>query len=339
MNKVRWTIISLLVIFSLTIIAILNRESTPDTNITLKVEDQQGKVKVTVQNSKNQIDQADFYLNGKVYYRAFPTQAATNSASLKQGVVTFVFDDGWLDVFDNAYPLLKKYHYPASVAVISRYADKRQALTKRQLQVLVDDGWSLSSHSFSDDPITELPQDMWEKALVESKLYLWQNLWGATTLVYPSGETNETISELAKKHYIASRIYDNGLNSLPIDRYQILVRSLDVESDLDDIKMWIKETESQRQWLVFALHHVSDKDLGFYTITPELLEETLKTLAQSNVQVLDFDRAIQAASPEVAGIKENLATWEFDKNLLKSGEYNIQVVINGKYSNKAIMRI
>ncbi|MBI2022171.1 polysaccharide deacetylase family protein [Candidatus Daviesbacteria bacterium] len=338
MNKVGWTIISLLVIFSLIIIAILNREPTPDPNITLKVEDQQGKIKVSV-SAPFQFDQVTFYLNGKIYYRAYSSQIASDSATLKRGVVTFIFDDGWVDVFDNAHPLLNKYHYPASVATISRYVDKRGAMTKRQLQKLVNKGWSLSSHSFSDDPITDLPQNMWEAALIESKLYLWQNLWGATTLVYPSGKTNDTISELAKKHYLASRIYDNGLNILPVDRYQILVRSLDVESDLDDIRMWIKEAELQKGWLVFALHHVSDKDLGFYTITPELLEETLKILTQSNVQVLDFDQAVQAISPEVAGIKENLATWEFDKNLLKSGEYNIQVVINGKYSNKTIMRI
>jgi peptidoglycan/xylan/chitin deacetylase (PgdA/CDA1 family) len=61
--------------------------------------------------------------------------------------VVITFDDGDLDVIENAYPILKELGFVATMYVVSNYMDQPNFLSSSQLRELAEAGWEIGSHS------------------------------------------------------------------------------------------------------------------------------------------------------------------------------------------------
>ncbi len=76
------------------------------------------------------------------------------------GMVSFTFDDGLSSVYDEAFPLLKKYRYPATIGIVlnrmtSGNKDYMDADTIRELE---ENGWEVASHGLTHKRPTEIPK-------------------------------------------------------------------------------------------------------------------------------------------------------------------------------------
>ena len=78
----------------------------------------------------NQLYQAK-YLKGPLPNKAF--------------VITF--DDGYVDNYTTAFPILKKYGFVAAVFMVSSYTNGEGFMSWSQLQELIANGWEIESHS------------------------------------------------------------------------------------------------------------------------------------------------------------------------------------------------
>ena len=66
------------------------------------------------------------------------------------------FDDGRMEVYTVAYPILRKYYIKGIVALVLTWIGKDGYMSVREIQKLINDGWKLASHSMRHDDLTQL---------------------------------------------------------------------------------------------------------------------------------------------------------------------------------------
>ena len=310
--------------------------SQADSEIELSVEKNGSRVEFSVVDKRGDISSVEVFKNDRLFYRFYQRQ----ETKPENGIVTFVFDDGWLDIYTKAYPIFAKHNYPASVAVISNYVDKPGALSSRHLHKLVGVGWDLLTHSTDDRALTELNQADQRKALTVSQAFMWQNYWASEIFVYPFGAYDQGIIDTTERFYLAARGYNNGLNTIPIDPFDIQILSLENNTTLGELTNRIYEAKINKSALVIVGHHTGRSSEGLFAIEPELLSQTLDYISTQNIPVVTLGQLIhQYATTNDKHIDANTLYWEFDDYLLKDGSHDFYVVVDGRRSNTDTIEI
>ncbi len=110
--------------------------------------------------------------------------------------VVLTFDDGYEDNYVNAFPVLKKYGFKASVFVITTTVDKNEkCLNSSQLKEMQNNGIDIESHTADHLELDKPPYNRQFAQLNKSKLYLESILNKKIYyLAYPVGKwNNDTI--------------------------------------------------------------------------------------------------------------------------------------------------
>lgn len=90
---------------------------------------------------------------------------------ISKNTIVITFDDGHLDNYTNAYPLLKKYNMPATMFIIVDAIGKPGFVTKEQLREMDESGLiTIASHSLNGEHLPSLrdKQALW-KEVYDSK--------------------------------------------------------------------------------------------------------------------------------------------------------------------------
>ncbi len=124
-----------------------------------------------------------------------------NGTTLPPNPIILSFDDGWSDQFVYAFPILKKYHYPATFFVFTNAIGHKGFLTWNELHQLLAAGMTIGDHTRSHPYLTDItnPAVLWNE-INGSKQVLQKNL-GVTIneFAYPFGAYNPTIRAMVKK--------------------------------------------------------------------------------------------------------------------------------------------
>lgn len=122
--------------------------------------------------------------------------------TLPEKPVIITFDDGYLDNYNHAYPILEKYHLKATIFLISDYVNTYpNYLTWANVAEMQESGLiDFESHTLSHEELTKAPSlDEVEHQLAGSKKALEWNLGKQVTFIaYPCGEYDEDIENLTK---------------------------------------------------------------------------------------------------------------------------------------------
>jgi len=181
---------------------------------------------------------------------------------LKRGVITFVFDDGYEKVYQNAVPLLRQHHMPA-VFAIPIDGDKLTKAEQRAIRPwpdwlpLAKEGFEIASHSVSHPNLTTLQPTELDRELAESSRKL-----SATTIVYPGGAVNDEVADIASQYYTAGRTVHYGIETLP-PREPMRLRSYNFSRNnwsllkANLLVIWAFITNS---WLIETFHMIDEDD-------------------------------------------------------------------------------
>lgn len=116
-------------------------ETTAQTFLVLNYHDivenpADGKLDDRFAITKNNLDQHFGWLQ-KNNYHVVDIQtlldAKIGKKTLPDKAVILTFDDGYQSFYTLALPLLKKYHYPATIAIVGNWLDKQSALDAKSL--------------------------------------------------------------------------------------------------------------------------------------------------------------------------------------------------------------
>ncbi len=115
-------------------------------------------------------------------------------------LVVLTFDDGELNNFTEAFPLLKKFGFVAYFFVTPNRVGKPGYMDWPELRILAQSGMIIGSHSLSHRIMTTLTPEIIKEELVVSKEILEQQLdIPVTDFSVPRGFYNKLILEIAQR--------------------------------------------------------------------------------------------------------------------------------------------
>jgi len=157
--------------------------------------------------------------------------------------VAITFDDGFANLFDNAFPILNRYRFPSTVFLISDYIGKTNTyhppqddlyeplLDQSQVLEMQRNGVRFGSHTRRHARLTECsPSELLHEvqgSKAELEALLQQPV---TSFCYPYGAYDEPAREMVEKSgYEVACSTRKGRNDVGVD--PLLIRRLNIRAD------------------------------------------------------------------------------------------------------------
>lgn len=160
-------------------------------------------------------------------------RAVGNPADLPARPVVFTFDDGYLDCFTAARPLLDTQGWRGTVFCCPGLIDPDQPrvhepwgaplMSRAQLKTLAEDGWDLGGHTWSHPRLPDLSADAQREEIRRGKEAL-EAITGTpvTTFAYPEGRFDATTALLVEEAAFTCAVTTaKGNRHRPGDRYAL----------------------------------------------------------------------------------------------------------------------
>jgi peptidoglycan/xylan/chitin deacetylase (PgdA/CDA1 family) len=123
-------------------------------------------------------------------------EALIHGADLPERPVVITFDDGDLDVYENAFPIMRELGMVGTFFIVSNRLKGEEMVNAEQLGEMVASGWEIGSHSQSHADLTA-DHNVLRDEILQSRLDLQDALSvTVTTFAYPFGQMD---SKVAKK--------------------------------------------------------------------------------------------------------------------------------------------
>lgn len=167
------------------------------------------------------------YLKENDYTPIFVSEIDYAYAFSKPIIITF--DDAYIDVYNNAFPILQTYNFKANIFVITGSIGNNLYMNEEMIKDVDKSNLiEIGSHTISHYKLAEKDEQTIEKELKESKEALEKILnKEINTIAYPSGSFNSTVIKIAQKYYsyglstLIGKEQSNNINYFKIKRYYV----------------------------------------------------------------------------------------------------------------------
>lgn len=170
-------------------------------------------------------------------------QAIRQKKPLPARSVVITFDDGYEDNYTHAFPILKKYRFPATIFVSSDLMDGPGYLTTQQMKEMLAHGMDIGSHTRTHVYLPDLTEEKQAAEIRGSKERL-EEILGVPVkyFAYPSGGFTEPIKHLVREAgYYGACTTNRGYDRLNRDVFELKrVRFSDKDNRRD--YLWMKMT-------------------------------------------------------------------------------------------------
>jgi len=126
-------------------------------------------------------------------------QAITQGRELPPRPFLITIDDGNLDNYTNAFPIMQKYGFTGVLYLVGNYIGAQDYMNVEQILEMYNAGWDVGSHSMNHLDLTKLDSDALHSEIIGSREFLEQKLGiPIPTFAYPFGFKNETALDYVK---------------------------------------------------------------------------------------------------------------------------------------------
>jgi len=132
-------------------------------------------------------------------------EAIMKGASLPPRPVVVSFDDGWMSVYENAFPIMQAQGFTGVMYLVGDYIGTPGYMDTGQIQAMTDDGWEIGSHSMTHPHLPLVPDQIYYEA-GQSKEFLASEFGvSVETFAYPFGEIDSfVVDKVAGYGYLAA---------------------------------------------------------------------------------------------------------------------------------------
>ena len=155
--------------------------------------------------------------------------------SLPVNAVVVAFDDGYRNVYREAFPILAEFGFQATVFLITGYGGKTNdwpgdwaspkgetLLSWSEVKELHKHGFEFGSHTSTHPDLTKLPLAQAEIEIKQSQAAIQDRLGSRVTLfAYPYGSYNPEIKNLVQEHFRAACTTRLGKVDLTSDPFSL----------------------------------------------------------------------------------------------------------------------
>ncbi len=163
-------------------------------------------------------------------------RALRNEIKLPPRPVIITFDDGYVNNYENAVPVLQQYNLKATIFIVADLIGKKVAwqqsievitdplMSWEQIREIQRGGITIGSHTCTHPKLSQIPAEQARQELVESKSKLEEGL-GITvdSFCYPYGRfyNQEVVNLVQEAGYTAACITEKGSLHRPGDVYTL----------------------------------------------------------------------------------------------------------------------
>jgi len=125
--------------------------------------------------------------------------AITQGTELPPRPIIITFDDGNLDNYTVAFPIMKKYGFTGVLYIPYNYIGVDNHMTVDQIKEMAAAGWEIGSHSMSHPNLIGMPGDRLRAEIVDSRTRM-EELLGVPilTFAYPFGDVGSSAVDYVK---------------------------------------------------------------------------------------------------------------------------------------------
>jgi peptidoglycan/xylan/chitin deacetylase (PgdA/CDA1 family) len=203
----------------------------------------------------SKIKRLGFYIGGKEIEVEFSLLKIEEA--LSSSIVTFTFDDGYIDHYEAAQ-VMGKYDLPGTAYIMPREINLENYLTTAHvLEMKNSFGWDISSHHKT--PIVDFSHSELDNEFNYTLGYLnaLNSFDEALHFAYPLGKQNrKTTLPLIKRTFRTARLAGGGAETLPPADWHML-RTFNVMPHIsaEELMKRVIEAEAQGEWLILMFHH------------------------------------------------------------------------------------
>lgn len=230
-----------------------------------------------------------------IWAEPFPTNACSVSNVdtnitfqwKKTGLITFWFDDGWLNQYSTAYPILRQKNFNAAVSIITSSVDTELYMSWAQIKKLQYNGWEITSHSVNHIcEKNQLDQEKVDKELKDSKSKLESEGLAIENFTTPCGANVDYYEGKAKDLYLSLRTSYPDLNSLPVTNpYGLKIYAITPKVSISEVNSWIERAKKENKWLILVFHQVDDTNQE-YGVSPSVFLQIVNVVEKSGLPVV-----------------------------------------------------
>jgi len=211
-------------------------------------------------------------------------------------LIVIMFDDGFENVYQNAFSIMKKYSFPGVNAVCSENLGKPGIQSWEQV-VEMDSlfGWETASHMPYHESLLGLTEEHLREALeIEVINYKIHHLT-VETFAAPNGMIREEQCEIIFEYFPNLRVIKDFKNFKPINNrllgYFTVFRDYTVDDVIQRVLMGINDGESL---IILGFHDVCENSNNSdITCTPELFESIIEFLFENELKVVALSDALK----------------------------------------------
>ncbi|MBN1037403.1 polysaccharide deacetylase family protein [Clostridium botulinum] len=168
-----------------------------------------------------------------------------NNTPIPEKSIVITFDDGYMDNYTNAFPILKDLDMKATIFCITFELDGKYYLSESAIKKMSDYGIDIQSHTAGHPDLTKMTYDEQLKEFLESKEILEAiTEKPVTSIAYPYGNYNDNSVKAAKDAgFKLGFTTDLGLSDR--DDNPLLLNRIYISSsyDMDTFKQLLENTK------------------------------------------------------------------------------------------------
>ncbi len=186
----------------------------------------------------------------------------------RNGIV-ITFDDGEENLYEYAFPVLKKYRCPAIVFLICDYIGRKnywdisvtgkrnQHLNWKQIIEMKEAGIDFGSHTMSHHNLTKLNDRELEYEIFESKKILEKQLGSVDSISYPFNRVDDRVRNVVGKAGYRFGFGGEGRDDLSIKKEAVYIT---------DNGFTLRVKISEKPALLYGYERMQQKIINFFTI-------------------------------------------------------------------------
>lgn len=217
-----------------------------------------------------------------------------------RGYVSIHFDDGVLDAYQNAFPILDSAGFKADTFITTERLSSHFPGYVKSDDVLIMQaaGHLIGAHTRTHPPLTTLPPAEAAAEISGSREDLLH--LGASPIdyfAYPYGDYNEAVKTLVKNAgFIAARSSDGGYNQKNTDRYALRRQPMINTTTFAQAKSYIDTALRDKTWVILLFHEVNNSGRP-YSVTPVLFQQIVDYLVAQKITPITMAQGVALMNP------------------------------------------